>query len=776
MRLWSHLRYLVLRKWKSLAGRRLQRDAPEVLERAWRTRGDRRARTHPLPGPLQINLTSYPSRYGLLDRTVRSLLLQDMTPDSVVLWLHEADAARLPESVLRLQAEAGLVVRTVPRDLGSYKKLLPAVREEPDAWHVTADDDIYYPPDWLGTLANGFRGDSREILCCRAHYVTLHRDGSLRPYRGWHPKTEVRGPDPRLFFTSGAGVLFPPGSLDPRVTDAELALALAPTADDLWWYWMARLAGSTVRRVGDNRRLITWEGAREHSLWHRNKRKRDGLLRPVAPSRFPAPITTSSGPRSHSTPPGVSFRLTPPASPTLEAQEPPDPYLWLEEAESAAAIEWARVRTERTIAGLQALPVHDSIRAELSRLIRASVNPPNGLGNFAVRGEYVDDYWRTRENPRAIWRRTTVESYLAGEPQWQTLLDLDSLAEAEGIPWTIRGTFCLYPELRHCMVRLSRGGADVHELREFDAERREFVSGGFSISDERLHRMLWVDTNTVLVGTDFRSGRPNPRTPRLWRRGTPLEDAKPLLEIAPSSFDVSFLELGGELLIRERIDEGTERFHLLRGGEVVPLELPPAQLGIVRGQLMVRPRAEWSVEKRTYPASAVLAIDWEAFLAGSRDFTVVVAPDDRTVVDEIDITKSSLVIRLLRNVRSELHEYRFEDGRWSESTVPAPEFGIVAVRSANPHSETYFFSHESALEAPTVYARRGGAVVPAFAVPNLFDTSGFLIEQLEATSRDGTRVPYFVVRSRTMTFDGSNPTRMFGYGATANRSCRLMRP
>lgn len=342
---------------------------------------------------------------------------------------------------------------------------------------------------------------------------------------------------------------------------------------------------------------------------------------------------------------------------------------------------------------------------------------------------------------------------------------VDALAGAEGIPWTIRGTFCLYPELRHCMVRLSRGGADVHELREFDAERREFVSGGFSIADERIHRMLWVDANTVLVGTDFRSGRPNPRTPRLWRRGTPLEDAKPLLEIAPSSFHVRFLELGGELLITEWIDEGTERFHLLRGEEVVPLELPPAQLGMVSGQLIVRPRAEWSVEKGTYPASAVLAIDWEAFLAGSRDFTVVVARDDRTVVDEIDFTRSSLVIRLLRNVRSELHEYCFEDGRWSESTVPAPEFGIVAVRSANPHSEAYFFSHESALEAPTVYARRGGGdILPAFAVPNLFDTSGFLIEQLEATSRDGTRVPYFVVRSRTMTFDGSNPTRLFGYG------------
>jgi prolyl oligopeptidase len=162
----------------------------------------------------------------------------------------------------------------------------------------------------------------------------------------------------------------------------------------------------------------------------------------------------------------------------LSAQEAPDPYLWLEDVESEAAIEWARVRSERTRASLTALPVYDSIRAELSRLIRARRMAPNGLGVFAVRGEYIDDYWRTSVNPRGVWRRTTVESYLAGEPRWRTLLDIDSLAAAEGIPWTIVGTFCLPPEMRHCTVRLSRGGADAHQLREVDAEGGEFVEGG----------------------------------------------------------------------------------------------------------------------------------------------------------------------------------------------------------------------------------------------------------------------------------------------------------
>ena len=402
------------------------------------------------------------------------------------------------------------------------------------------------------------------------------------------------------------------------------------------------------------------------------------------------------------------------------AQEPADPHLWLEEVESEAAIEWARVRSESTRASLTALPVYDSIRAEISRLVRARRMAPDGLGNFAVRGEHIDDYWRTGPNSRGVWRRTTVEGYLAGAPQWRTLVDIDSLAAADGIPWTIVGTFCLPPEMRHCMVRLSRGGADVHQLREIDAERGEFVDGDFFIAEEQRHKMRWVDANTVLVGTSFREGGLSfPSVARLWRRGTRLEDAPALLEIGPSKIGVEFIQLDGEFIIAELGTHGPESYHLLRGeNELRTLDLPPGELGMVQGQLIVRPRVDWTPARTTYPASAVLAIDWNDFLAGSREFAVVVAPDDRTVVDEVAHTRSSVVVRLLRNVRSELHEYRFVDGRWSGSRVPAPDFGVLSLSSASPWSDTYFFSHESSLDPLTLYARdESGDVQRVFSGP-----------------------------------------------------------
>ncbi len=260
---------------------------------------------HRIPGEVHLNLTSHPPRFGLLAPTLRSLLLQDTAPDRVTLWLHAPDLALLPEPVRVLERDEGLRIRTVSRDLRSYKKLVPALEQEPEAWHVTADDDIYYRPDWLGTLLDASRGTPASLLCWRAHLVTDTREGVLRPYRKWRPKTEMRGPDPRLFPTSGAGVLFPPGSLDRRVVDRDLAMALAPTADDLWWYWMARLSGTEVRRVGDNPRLITWEGAREDSLWRTNKREEVGNDAQIEAllEHFGNPLTMPPRPGPRSSPP-----------------------------------------------------------------------------------------------------------------------------------------------------------------------------------------------------------------------------------------------------------------------------------------------------------------------------------------------------------------------------------------------------------------------------------------------------------------------------------------
>ncbi|MGM0481162.1 MAG: glycosyltransferase family 2 protein [Pseudomonadota bacterium] len=274
MNILSYLKYRWLRKYKSLQGGRLKKNAVDLVNRSWQA--DKRSPDmHQLPAPLMINLTSFPKRYNSLHLTIKSLLLQDIRPDRVNLWLYQADINQLPENVKQLETQ-GLTIIPVAEDSRSYKKLIPALNEFPDAFHVTADDDIYYRPDWLSTLVSGFSGNYNEILCWRAHYLITDSNGDPKPYRKWHPKTEVRGPDPRLFFTSGAGVLFPPGSLPPIAKDLTLALKLAPYADDLWWYSMARLNNCLITRVGNNPALINWPDSRDGSLWQFNKQTENG--------------------------------------------------------------------------------------------------------------------------------------------------------------------------------------------------------------------------------------------------------------------------------------------------------------------------------------------------------------------------------------------------------------------------------------------------------------------------------------------------------------------
>ena len=269
----QYLRYRWLRKLKSLQGKALKKRAPSIVEQTWSS--EYVTNPHQLPQPLMINLTSFPKRYKHLHLTLKSLLMQNMRADQVNLWLYKDDIAQLPESVKEL-TQHGLKLHSVAHDTRSYKKLIPALSNYPGAYHVTADDDIYYRPNWLETLANELQPKKQEILFWRAHRVTRYANGTPKPYRKWEPKTEHRGPSNDLFFTSGGGVIFPPGSLEPTVTDINLAQQLAPYADDLWWYVMARLNNTSLRRVGDNPALINWPDSREGSLWQFNKQEAIG--------------------------------------------------------------------------------------------------------------------------------------------------------------------------------------------------------------------------------------------------------------------------------------------------------------------------------------------------------------------------------------------------------------------------------------------------------------------------------------------------------------------
>jgi hypothetical protein len=219
---------------------------------------------------LIISLTSYPPRFPMLHYTLRSLLEQEIRPDRTILWIAEQDRTKLPRQVRALRAR-GLEIRFSP-DVRSYKKLVFALQAFPEAFIVTADDDILYPPDWLGALVDGHDPRDPCVVCRRAHRIEFGAD-QFEPYLAWELNADD-GLGGRasvdLLAVGAGGVLYPPGTLHADVTRADLFMQLAPHGDDLWFWWMGRRSGTKTKRVGQPLEYRYVTGTQATALWAEN--------------------------------------------------------------------------------------------------------------------------------------------------------------------------------------------------------------------------------------------------------------------------------------------------------------------------------------------------------------------------------------------------------------------------------------------------------------------------------------------------------------------------
>ncbi|WP_334181858.1 hypothetical protein [Novosphingobium sp.] len=265
-------RPLAVRLWSGRQYRRRTRDFPQGMPRA-----------HGLPGELVVSLTSYPPRYPTLHLTLLGLLRQDIAADRIVLWLARGDEVSLPKAVRKLLGQ-GVELRLV-EDLRSYKKLVFALAAFPDAWVATADDDVFYKPDWLTWLVEGQGGEQDSITCHRAHRLTQDAQGRIAPYRDWVWDVEdaaSRRPSVDVMPTGVGGILYPPGTLHPDVARRDLFERYAPSADDLWFYWCARRAGTTYRKVGPTFVQMGWWSSQQVRLFDDNIVQNDAQIAMLA--------------------------------------------------------------------------------------------------------------------------------------------------------------------------------------------------------------------------------------------------------------------------------------------------------------------------------------------------------------------------------------------------------------------------------------------------------------------------------------------------------------
>jgi hypothetical protein len=238
--------------------------AAREIERRFADRDSSISLAHGLGKPLVLSLTSYPARYPTLALTLKSALSQTMPADTVILWVSEKDHASLPGNVLELR-NRGLEI-AICADLRSYNKIIPTLQNHPGCFVVTIDDDVYYDNRLIETLVASHDPQNHQILCHRAHEITLKSDGLPKPYETWKMGIRQVAVSPLIFPTGVMGVLYPPDVFHEDVCNSGLFTQLSPTADDVWLYWMWRLNGHCGRQVGAKKRVIGWPGTQDAPL------------------------------------------------------------------------------------------------------------------------------------------------------------------------------------------------------------------------------------------------------------------------------------------------------------------------------------------------------------------------------------------------------------------------------------------------------------------------------------------------------------------------------
>jgi hypothetical protein len=208
---------------------------------------------------LIVSLTSYPGRMYDLHLCLYSLLTQNLKPDKIILWLGKEQFPRgvedVPKKVRDLE-QWGLEIKWFT-DLKSYKKLIPSLVEYPDAYIVTADDDIYYPSNWLQELWNSFKNTGAPIVAHRCHKVEYEK-GAFRNYSSWKKSITNAEPSFLNFLTGVGGVLYSPNSLYKDILNIEKFQELCPNADDVWFWAMAVLKGTKITLAANPINTLTY--------------------------------------------------------------------------------------------------------------------------------------------------------------------------------------------------------------------------------------------------------------------------------------------------------------------------------------------------------------------------------------------------------------------------------------------------------------------------------------------------------------------------------------
>lgn len=488
----------------------------------------------------------------------------------------------------------------------------------------------------------------------------------------------------------------------------------------------------------------------------------------LAPDRVEGPLAPMA-------PVGAPPHL--PADLTPAGVRAADDHLALEEVEGAQAMAFVAESNRKALAALEGDRRYETFRQQAFDILSATDRIPSP----SFLGEGIGNFWQDAANPKGVWRRTSLDSYRSDATQWETLLDIDALAKAEGRDWVWKGADCLAPAETRCLVNLSDGGKDAVVVREFDTTTGLWVEDGF-ILPEGKHRIEWLDRDTLLVATDF---GPNTLTEsgypfivKALKRGQTLAQATEVYrgDIGDGGYGVSpgvYRDGNGEILavlINRPLDTFRSETWQVVDGRTIRLNLPAriSVRGAHGGRLVLTPEEDWAELNNGVKAGSLVVVDLETLASGgAMTGDVVFTPGARQSIEEVAVLGDrGVVASIYDNVRGRLVVFEPTPSRWHERNVHVPDNVSVHLGDWSKKTGRFFYSVEGFLTPSTLTLAdtNTGRTDVLRSAPARFDASTHVVEQFEATSSDGTKIPYFVTRPRDLVMDGSAPTIIYGYG------------
>jgi prolyl oligopeptidase len=465
-----------------------------------------------------------------------------------------------------------------------------------------------------------------------------------------------------------------------------------------------------------------------------------------------------------------------------------DPYAWLEDVKGKKSLDWVKAQNHRTLNQLG-----NPTKSDLNVRLRSIVESDEKIPYVKSVGDKLYNLWKDKTHVRGLWRRTSLVEFRKNEPVWETVLDLDALGKAEGESWVWKGFRTLdegpgkLPDL--ALLFLSRGGADAFVVKEFNLTSKAFLPapGGFVLPEAKTD-ISYLDRNTVLVGTNLGPGSMTSsgyaRAVRSWKRGTDVTVAPIVFEGEEKDVSVHvYREIDRRGCIYEWHNRGTSFYTSERSLKIAagpgasanftPLDVPAdAVVFTFADQMLLKLRSDYTpAPGKVFLTGALIAMPVSSFMIGERQKWVpLFTPSANTSLIDTTFTMDYLVLRILDAVKPRLVVWHYTPAKqWVLGKTEQSDDGVSSIDAwaYDARDSNALWVQESGFLQP--YALSWAASPATLEdretlkeLPEMFKMDGLAVTQEWATSKDGTRVPYFLVRREGV--EEIQPTLLYGYG------------